>query len=83
MLYFQCNFQILPPIFFLNCFDPKTRGTDKYAKLMISPENRAFFVDKVVHFVDKHGFDGLDIDYEPVSSEKLAKETDFFTALIK
>jgi len=36
----------------------------KYSKLVNNPAARAKFVSHVVEFVEKHGFDGLDLDWE-------------------
>jgi chitinase len=37
---------------------------DKYSKLVNNPSSRARFVDHVTEFIDKYGFDGLDLDWE-------------------
>lgn len=37
---------------------------DKYSKLVSSPSARRKFVHRVAQFVEKHGFDGLDLDWE-------------------
>eukprot|EP00088_Acartia_fossae_P059524 TRINITY_DN7072_c0_g1_i12.p1 TRINITY_DN7072_c0_g1~~TRINITY_DN7072_c0_g1_i12.p1 ORF type:complete len:961 (-),score=135.24 TRINITY_DN7072_c0_g1_i12:118-2961(-) len=60
-----------------------SRGTNKYSRLMKSKKNRAFFVNNVVQFLTKYGFDGLDIDYEPNTSKEQAEDSDTFIELIK
>ncbi|KAK9881823.1 hypothetical protein WA026_017335 [Henosepilachna vigintioctopunctata] len=37
---------------------------DKYSRLVNNPEARAKFVTHVVQFIEKWGFDGLDLDWE-------------------
>lgn len=37
---------------------------DKYSKLVNDPAARARFVSHVVLFLEKYGFDGLDLDWE-------------------
>jgi chitinase len=37
---------------------------DKYSRLVNSPSARANFVRTVVEFIEKHDFDGLDLDWE-------------------
>ena len=36
----------------------------KYSKLVNNPAARAKFVKHVVEFIETHGFDGLDLDWE-------------------
>ncbi|XP_059612054.1 probable chitinase 10 [Phlebotomus argentipes] len=37
---------------------------DKYSRLVRSPQARANFVRNVAEFIEKYGFDGLDLDWE-------------------
>jgi chitinase len=37
---------------------------DKYSRLVNSPSARRRFVKHVIEFLEKHGFDGLDLDWE-------------------
>lgn len=37
---------------------------DKYARLVNTPSARARFIKHVIEFIEKHGFDGLDLDWE-------------------
>ena len=37
---------------------------DKYSRLVNDPESRRRFVEQAVEFVEKHNFDGLDLDWE-------------------
>ena len=37
---------------------------DKYSRLVNSPSARARFIEDVIQFIEKHDFDGLDLDWE-------------------
>ena len=36
----------------------------KYSKLVNNPAARARFIEHVIKFIEKHDFDGLDLDWE-------------------
>ena len=38
--------------------------TSKYSELLADPAKRAAFVADAVNFIQRYGFDGLDLDYE-------------------
>lgn len=62
---------------------------DKYSRLVKSPAARAKFVRHVTEFIEKHNFDGLDLDWEyPVCWQTDCKrgfkeEKECFTALVR
>lgn len=37
---------------------------DKYSRLVNSPSSRKKFINHVIQFIEKYGFDGLDLDWE-------------------
>lgn len=37
---------------------------DKYSRLVNNPEARRRFVQDILQFIEKHGFSGLDLDWE-------------------
>lgn len=39
-------------------------GSEKYSRMASTPEGRKRFAQSVAAFLDKHGFDGLDLDWE-------------------
>ncbi|XP_046446089.1 probable chitinase 2 [Daphnia pulex] len=39
-------------------------GSGKYSNMAETPANRKAFIDSVLTFIKKHGFDGLDMDWE-------------------
>ena len=52
-------------------------GVKKYSDMVSDGTTRKKFVDSVVAFVDKHDFDGLDLDWEyPGDTERGGKHSD-------
>ena len=48
-----------------------SKSGNKYSVMMASPTHRATFVTSVVQFLQQHGFDGCDFDYEfPTAADK-------------
>lgn len=37
---------------------------DKYSRLVNNPKSRKKFIEHVIKFIEKYGFDGLDLDWE-------------------
>ena len=37
---------------------------DKYSRLVNSPSARQRFIENVIQFIEKYGFEGLDLDWE-------------------
>ena len=53
-------------------------GSDKYSRMVSSPASRRVFVDSVVKFLQKHNFDGLDVDWYVCSIMVLVKYYDHY-----
>merc|ERR1711934_349870 len=64
-------------------------GGDKYSRLANSPSARARFIEDVIPFIEKHDFDGLDLDWEYPGcwqtdcKEENYKDKDAFTAWVR
>lgn len=62
---------------------------DKYSRLVRSAASRARFVKHIVEFIQKYGFDGLDLDWEYPAcpqvdcSKGVAGEKEGFTSLVR
>ena len=57
--------------------------TNKYSNLLKDASKRATFVSEAVKFIQKYGFDGLDLDYEYPAYEQSSSEKETFTAWCK
>ncbi|KAJ4435528.1 hypothetical protein ANN_18144, partial [Periplaneta americana] len=58
-------------------------GSKKYSKVMNNDTTRGIFVDNVVNFVKKYGFDGFDIDWEyPTQRGGSPGDKDAFSKLL-
>lgn len=52
-------------------------GVKKYSEMVSDGSRRKTFVESVVEFVEKHKFDGLDLDWEyPGDSERGGQHSD-------
>ncbi|OAD55383.1 putative chitinase 2 [Eufriesea mexicana] len=59
-------------------------GSKNYSMLASSPERRNIFINSVVNFLKKYGFDGLDLDWEyPGSQEGMREDKENFASLVK
>jgi chitinase len=64
--------------------DPPTQHV--FSEMVATQESRSTFIDSVVDFLQKYGFDGIDIDWEyPVASDRGGSPEDFdnFVKLLK
>jgi len=49
--------------------------SEKYSNMVLDPKKRAIFVQSALKFVERHGFDGLDLDWEyPANRENSRPE---------
>ncbi|XP_069687368.1 acidic mammalian chitinase-like [Periplaneta americana] len=59
-------------------------GSTKYSEMAATQEGREKFADSVVSFVEKQGFNGLDLDWEyPARRGGVPEDKDHFTLLLK
>ncbi|XP_037510731.1 chitinase-3-like protein 1 isoform X1 [Rhipicephalus sanguineus] len=59
-------------------------GSQKYSQMASSPEGRQRFAQSVLSFLDKHGFDGLDLDWEyPAARGGVPQDKQNFVLLIQ
>lgn len=62
---------------------------DKYSRLVRDPAARARFIKRVIEFIEQHGFEGLDLDWEyPVCwqvecSKGYADEKEYFARFVE
>lgn len=76
--------RINPDIKILAVVGGWNEGSKKYSNLADDPNKRKLFVTSAVEFLRKHGFDGLDLDWEyPAQRDGSPKDKVNFVTLLK
>ncbi|XP_071534026.1 probable chitinase 2 [Panulirus ornatus] len=61
-----------------------TEGSKKYSAMASTSETRKIFIDSAVKFIQKHKFDGLDLDWEyPANRGGVPEDKENFVDLVK
>lgn len=59
-------------------------GSKKYSDLVSDKKRRTVFIESVIEFLNKHGFDGFDLDWEfPTERDGLPQDKENFAELVK
>ncbi|XP_030368868.1 acidic mammalian chitinase-like [Scaptodrosophila lebanonensis] len=58
-------------------------GSNKYSAMAADPNKRALFISSALSFIQEHGFDGLDVDWEyPVERGGVPEDRNNFVTLL-